>query len=68
MATSLESLIFFRILQGLTGGQVYYLEVSGYNGATNPDYTLTLDTPEALPSAGQGNNTPQTPVPRAKLQ
>ena len=36
-------------LQGLPTlptGQYYYLEVSGYKGATNPDYTLTLDTPE----------------------
>ena len=48
-------------LQGLTAGQIYYLEVSGFGGATNPDYTLSLDTPEVLAKdtyeMGAGNNT-----------
>ena len=55
-------------LQGLAAPQVYYLEVSGYNGATNPDYTLTLDTPEAVPTAGQGNDTPSTALDLGEIQ
>ncbi|MEW6358544.1 MAG: FG-GAP-like repeat-containing protein [Planctomycetota bacterium] len=31
-------------LAGLAAG-AYYVEVRGYNGATNPDYTLTIDVP-----------------------
>jgi hypothetical protein len=29
------------------GGQLYYIRVWGYNGATNPNYSLTVDQPEA---------------------
>lgn len=28
------------------GGELYYIRVWGYNGATNPSYTLTVDQPE----------------------
>ena len=64
-------------LQGLASGQTFYLEVSGYVGAsgvaaTNPDYTLTLNTPE-VPQAdvfetGQGNNTIATATNLGTIQ
>jgi len=36
-------------LDGLPGG-TYYIRVLGYNGASNPDYTLTIDAPS--PASG----------------
>ncbi len=34
----------------VTGGQKYYVHVFGYSGATNTDYDLVIDGPEALPA------------------
>ena len=36
------------IAQSVTAGQVYYVKVYGFNGATNPQYTLSIHAPGAL--------------------
>ncbi|MBM4044919.1 MAG: hypothetical protein FJ279_07385, partial [Planctomycetes bacterium] len=37
-------------LDGLAAG-TYYVQVNGFSGATNPDYTLTIDAPYSAPVA-----------------
>lgn len=44
-------------------GQQYYVRVYGYNGATNRDYTLTVDQPEDQGhGGGGGGDTNQAPT------
>jgi len=49
-------------LDGLPGGE-YFLRVYGYEGAVNPEYALTIDSPVAtplLPDHMEPNDTPET--------
>lgn len=39
----------------VTAGQSYYIRVFGYNGAVNPNYSLTIDVPAPLPPAAPGS-------------
>ena len=40
------------ITRAVTAGQTYYVRVYGYSGATNANYTLTVDAPEPAAIAG----------------
>jgi len=41
----------------VVAGQTYYVRVNGYNGATNPDYDLVIDGPEAPTDISLSNST-----------
>jgi hypothetical protein len=45
---------------GVTAGQPYYIRVYGYNGATNPSYSLTVDGPNVVADAFEPNDTSAT--------
>ena len=51
LASSLSSSNNESITHSVTRGTTYYLRVYGWAGATNPNYTLTLDGP-AVPADG----------------
>ncbi|MCX7424391.1 MAG: pre-peptidase C-terminal domain-containing protein [Planctomycetia bacterium] len=40
-----------EIFYSVTAGQIYYIKVIGYNGATNPNYSLVIDGPNVLGDA-----------------
>src|SRR5690606_23635879 len=43
-----------------TAGHVYLIEVLGKNGATNADYRLVVDGPQAIPDPFEPNDTLET--------
>lgn len=45
-----------QVTVNVVAGQYYYVRVIGYNGATNPNYSLTIDQPEGSGGGGSGGD------------